>query len=109
MSNNQWLAERVHEANKFASDLREYLRNFKIDKQIVGDKSHQLDGQLDELDKLLGQLKGAQFNGNLLKFTPSQSKTDTIGVFEFERVEEMPKNQPSTVIKVENSGSLSFV
>jgi hypothetical protein len=89
----QIFLDRVDQANKFASEWKSYLKNFKIDEEVVSEPSRQVDGHVASLEKLLKELKGAQFNGRLLSFKASESKTDPIGTIEFETLEVLKDSQ----------------
>jgi 16S rRNA C1402 (ribose-2'-O) methylase RsmI len=77
--------------DKFARQTKDYLKSFQIDDQLVAEHSQNADDHLANLEKLLGELKGAQFNGQLLKFTPSELKIESIGALEFNKLK-VPQN-----------------
>jgi hypothetical protein len=104
------LLDAVEEINVFAGKCKDYLKNFKIDEAVVSERAQASDVHIAHLEKHLEQLRGAQFNGQLLKFKANEddaSKTEaTIGKFEFERLEVNPKDTN----KIENdSGKIVYL
>jgi hypothetical protein len=88
--NDKMFLERLHEINTFVRDCSEYLKTFRIDENVVSEKRRGAGTHAAELEKLLRQLKGAQFNGKLMKFKESELNSKLIGSFEFEHLE-MPQ------------------
>jgi hypothetical protein len=78
---------KMDQASEFACDANAYLKNFQIDENLLSEQSQEADSYLENLDKLLVQLKLAQFNGKLLRFRANNGSTAgelTIGQIEFD-------------------------
>jgi hypothetical protein len=82
--------ENINEINNFIGECSEYLKRFKIDEDVVSEKRREAGTHAADLEKLLSQLKRAQFNGQLLKFKEKELDLNLIGKFEFDKLE-MPQ------------------
>jgi hypothetical protein len=93
---NTLFAQGLEQAQIFAQKWKNYLKNIKIDENVLLEQSQAADTCLSNLETLLGQLKGAQFSGQQMKFKANESTTEPIGVFEFEKLETPPPPQLMT-------------
>jgi hypothetical protein len=99
----------INETNKFLSDSREFLKRIRADQDedAIRDMTRDADDHLANVESLHLQLKGAQFNGHLVNFKPSEFKNDhaAIGSVVFEDLE-IPSNIKTTVTSLESGKNL---
>jgi hypothetical protein len=83
----QVLFRAVDKANQFVNELKDYLKSFRIDENVVSTQSVACDRHLAELEGSLLYLKGSQFRGQVIKFKPNELKIESIGAFEYDTIE----------------------
>jgi hypothetical protein len=77
----------VERANKFVQELKDYLKSFRIDYNVVSEQSFACDRHLAELEGSLLHLKGAQFRGQVIKFKPTELNIESIGAFQYDTID----------------------
>jgi hypothetical protein len=90
--NAQALAEQIAQMNKFASECRDYLNGFELNEKVVNEQNRAAKDRIGNLEKLLSELKGTHFCGQLLKFKQDETaKIQPIGKFVFDTLD-LPKD-----------------
>lgn len=86
--------ERERELDEHLNECTKYLANFRVDDQLVRDYNQKTLVKLDQVEKIINDLKIVQFNGKLLEFREHSNtplEPESIGKFYLSRIKTKSK------------------